>query len=61
MQAAAAEGYARACTETRAVEEITGRRVLQFMSQVSFEPDMAAEIFVLEPLSAAEPASAAPS
>jgi uncharacterized protein YbcI len=32
-----------------AVEEITGRRVLQFMSQVSFEPDMAAEIFVLEP------------
>lgn len=34
---------------TAAVEEITGRRVLQFMSQVSFEPDMAAEIFVLEP------------
>src|SRR5688500_12154717 len=32
-----------------AVEEITGRRVIQFMSQVSFDPDMAAEIFVLEP------------
>lgn len=32
-----------------AVEEITGRKVMQFMSQVSFEPDMAAEIFVLEP------------
>jgi uncharacterized protein YbcI len=32
-----------------AVEEITGRRVVQFMSQVSFDPDMAAEIFVLEP------------
>ena len=32
-----------------AVEEITGRKVVQFMSQVSFEPDMAAEIFVLEP------------
>jgi uncharacterized protein YbcI len=32
-----------------AVEEITGRKVIQFMSQVSFEPDMAAEIFVLEP------------
>jgi uncharacterized protein YbcI len=31
-----------------AVEEITGRKVLQFMSQVSFDPDMAAEIFVLE-------------
>jgi uncharacterized protein YbcI len=32
-----------------AVEEITGRKVLQFMSQVAFEPDMAAEVFVLEP------------
>jgi uncharacterized protein YbcI len=32
-----------------AVEEITGRKVIQFMSQVSFNPDMAAEIFVLEP------------
>ena len=34
---------------SNAVEEITGRRVVQFMSQVSFEPDIAAEIFVLEP------------
>jgi uncharacterized protein YbcI len=34
---------------SEAVEEITGRKVLQFMSQVSFEPDMAAEIFILEP------------
>jgi uncharacterized protein YbcI len=34
---------------SEAVEEITGRKVVQFMSQVSFEPDMAAEIFVLEP------------
>jgi uncharacterized protein YbcI len=33
-----------------AVEEITGRKVIQFMSQVSFDPDMAAEIFVLDPL-----------
>jgi uncharacterized protein YbcI len=32
-----------------AVEEITGRKVIQFMSQVAFDPDMAAEIFVLEP------------
>lgn len=31
------------------VEEITGRKVIQFMSQVSFDPDMAAEIFILEP------------
>jgi uncharacterized protein YbcI len=34
---------------TAAVEEITGRKVIQFMSQVSFDPDMAAEMFVLEP------------
>jgi len=34
---------------TEAVEEITGRKVIQFMSQVSFDPDMAAEIFILEP------------
>jgi uncharacterized protein YbcI len=32
-----------------AVEEITGRKVIAFMSQVHFEPDIAAEIFVLEP------------
>jgi uncharacterized protein YbcI len=32
-----------------AVEEITGRKVIAFMSQVHFAPDMAAEIFVLEP------------
>jgi uncharacterized protein YbcI len=32
-----------------AVERITGRKVIQFMSQVSFDPDMAAEIFVLAP------------
>jgi uncharacterized protein YbcI len=31
------------------VEKITGRKVMQFMSQVSFDPDIAAEIFVLEP------------
>jgi uncharacterized protein YbcI len=32
-----------------AIEEVTGRKVIQFMSQVSFEPDLAAEIFVLAP------------
>ena len=32
-----------------AVEEIVGRKVIAFMSQVHFDPDMAAEIFVLEP------------
>jgi uncharacterized protein YbcI len=37
-----------------AVEEITGRKVVAFMSQVHFEPDMAAEVFVLEPSAADE-------
>jgi uncharacterized protein YbcI len=32
-----------------AVEQMTGRKVLAFMSQVCFDPDMAAEVFVLEP------------
>jgi uncharacterized protein YbcI len=32
-----------------AVEEAMGRKVIAFMSQVCFEPDMAAEVFVLEP------------
>ena len=31
-----------------AVEEATGRTVVAFMSQVHFDPDMAAEVFVLE-------------
>jgi uncharacterized protein YbcI len=35
---------------SEAVAEITGRTVVQFMSQVSFDPDFAAEIFILEPL-----------
>jgi uncharacterized protein YbcI len=34
---------------TDAVETATGRSVIAFMSQVCFEPDMAAEVFVLEP------------
>lgn len=36
-------------TFTEAVEEITGRNVVAFMSQVHFDPDMAVEVFVLEP------------
>jgi uncharacterized protein YbcI len=32
-----------------AVEEITGRKVVAFMSQVHRDPDMAAEVFVLSP------------
>jgi uncharacterized protein YbcI len=33
---------------TEAVEEVTGRKVIAFMSQVHRDPDMAVEIFVLE-------------
>jgi uncharacterized protein YbcI len=33
----------------QAVEEITGRRVLAFMSQTHIDPDLAVEIFMLEP------------
>jgi uncharacterized protein YbcI len=32
-----------------AVEAATGRKVIAFMSQVCFDPDMAAEVFVLDP------------
>ena len=34
---------------SEAVEEIMERKVIAFMSQVHFEPDLAAEVFVLEP------------
>jgi uncharacterized protein YbcI len=37
--------------ETRfreAIEEITGRKVRSFLSQVSFDPDVSVEVFVLE-------------
>jgi uncharacterized protein YbcI len=34
---------------TNAVEEIMRRRVRAFMSQIHFDPDIAVEIFLLEP------------
>lgn len=34
---------------TQAIEELTGRRVIAFMSTNHQEPDMAAELFILEP------------
>ena len=34
---------------SQAIEEVMGRKVIAFMSQVHFDPDLAAEIFVLEP------------
>jgi uncharacterized protein YbcI len=36
-------------TFVAAVERITGRQVRAFMSQVHFNPDVAVEIFLLEP------------
>jgi uncharacterized protein YbcI len=41
-----------------AVEGITGRKVIQFMSQVGFDPDMAIEFFALERAASDEPPSA---
>jgi uncharacterized protein YbcI len=34
---------------SRAVEELTGRRVVGFLSQVRTDPDIASEVFILEP------------
>ena len=34
---------------TEMVEGITGRKVRAFLSQVTFEPDISVEVFVLEP------------
>lgn len=36
-------------TTVRAVEEILGRKVLTYHSQILFSPDRAIEIFVLAP------------
>jgi uncharacterized protein YbcI len=40
------------------VEELTGRRVIAFMSDNHIDPDMAIEIFVLEPDNGTGPAAA---
>jgi uncharacterized protein YbcI len=34
----------------RSIEELTGRRVVGFMSDNHIDPDLAVEVFVLEPL-----------
>jgi uncharacterized protein YbcI len=34
---------------TAAVEEVMGRKVIAFLSQVHFDPDLSQETFVLEP------------
>ena len=38
-----------------AVEAVTGRRVRAFLSQVNADPELASEVFVLEPLEQGEP------
>jgi hypothetical protein len=40
-----------------AVPAPDGRKVIQFMSQVSFDLDVAIEFFALEPVAAEEPPS----
>ena len=41
---------------SREVEELTGRKVVGFMSDNHIDPDLAVEVFVLEPLAEAGPA-----
>ena len=41
---------------TRKVEDLTGRKVVGFMSDNHYDPDLAVEVFVLEPEDAVEPA-----
>jgi uncharacterized protein YbcI len=38
----------------REIEELTGRKVIGFMSDNHIDPDLAVEVFVLEPLRADE-------
>ena len=44
---------------TADIEQITGRKVIAFMSTNHIDPDLAAEVFILEPESAASEAPAA--
>jgi uncharacterized protein YbcI len=43
----------------RIVEEATGRTVAAYMSSIHVDPDLAVELFVLEPLEEAPPAEPA--
>jgi uncharacterized protein YbcI len=42
------------------VETATGRRVIAYMSSIHVDPDLAVEIFVLEPVEKSTPAESAP-
>jgi uncharacterized protein YbcI len=39
------------------VEEATGRTVIAYMSSINIDPDLAVELFVMEPLEEAAPES----
>jgi uncharacterized protein YbcI len=39
---------------SREIEELTGRKVIGFMSDNNIDPDLAVEVFVLEPLPRAQ-------
>jgi uncharacterized protein YbcI len=43
---------------TTVVQEATGRKVIAYMSQIHQDPDLAVEIFVLEPVEPAVPLAA---
>jgi uncharacterized protein YbcI len=40
---------------SREIEQLTGRRVIGFMSDNHIDPDLAVEVFVLEPLPSGSP------
>jgi uncharacterized protein YbcI len=42
------------------VEEATGRKVIAYMSSINIDPDLAVELFVLEPLEEGHEVEAAP-
>jgi uncharacterized protein YbcI len=42
------------------VEEATGRKVIAYMSSIHVDPDLAVEIFVMEPMEESEQAESAP-
>lgn len=43
----------------RVVEEATGRTVIAYMSSINVDPDLAVEVFVLEPVDEKDPAASA--
>ena len=42
----------------RIVEEATGRKVIAYMSSIHVDPDLAVELFVLEPVEESAPGGA---